>query len=378
MNGFSEQLSRVGLDRHLQQWAERIESVTADDVRGALDAAGRFSLKRLTSLISPAAEEFLEEMACRARNLTIRRFGRTMQMYAPLYVSNDCVSHCVYRGFNAGGNIERTRLTVEQAEREADILARAGFRHILLVSGEDRQYASPDYFAELTDRLRSRFSSISIEIYPMSEAEYRRMFESGVDGVTLYQETYDRTLYEKVHPAGPKRDYDYRLQSPERFAEAGMRRLGLGFLLGLGKWRPETLALAMHADYLARRYWRSQVSFSFARLRPAANVADAFDQPVSDRHLVQMMCALRLCFSDAGIVLSTRENAELRDNLINICVTQISAGSKTSPGGYSGREKSLEQFEVDDTRSPRKIAEVIKAAGKEPVWKDWDRAFIKA
>jgi 2-iminoacetate synthase len=211
----------------------------------------------------------------------------------------------------------------------------------------------------------------------MNSAEYAELFKAGIEGVTLYQETYDRSAYRYYHPAGPKSDYDDRLDAPDRIAAAGMRQIGLGVLLGLTDWRIETLALAEHAHYLIKRYWQSHVSFSFPRLRPANEVKGSqFRHLLSDRSLVQMITALRLCFADAGLVLSTRECAPLRDHLIKIGITKMSAGSKTNPGGYSGRSGAIEQFEIDDNRSPAQVAAVIKQAGFEPVWKDWDSAFV--
>jgi 2-iminoacetate synthase len=209
----------------------------------------------------------------------------------------------------------------------------------------------------------------------MSRDDYRSLFEAGIDGVTLYQETYDRKTYAEYHIAGPKSDYDNRLSIHDRTGSAGIRRMGIGVLLGLADFRLETLALAEHAAYLMKRYWRGQVSFSFPRLRPALNVTGRFDHLVSDKELVQMALALRLCFPDAGIVLSTRERAALRDNLVRLCVTRISAGSRTNPGGYSGKVDTAKQFEIDDTRSAAQVAEMIRSTGAEAVWKDWDAAF---
>jgi 2-iminoacetate synthase len=358
------------------KWPDALRSVTADDVQTELAAApGHYSLKRLLVLVSAAAEDFLEEMAQFAHHLTVQRFGRTIQLYAPLYLSNFCRGTCLYCGYKAANEFERTRLTIDEAVADADILASEGFRHILLVSGNDPEYITIDYLAALVEKLKAKFSSISVEIYAMSRVDYRKLFKAGIDGVTLYQETYDRKTYAHYHPAGPKSDYDYRLETPDRFASAGMRRLGIGVLLGLSDWRLECLALAEHADYLMKHYWQSQVSFSFARLRPALNVGGEFEHLTSDRDLVQMMLALRLCFADAGIVLSTRERADLRDRLVKLCVTRMSAGSKTNPGGYSGKLDSSEQFQIDDTRTPAEVAGMIKSAGFEAVWKDWDTAF---
>ena len=364
------------LDSHCGKWRDALQSVTADDVSKKIAAPpGRYSLQRLLAFVSPAAEDYLEDMAQLAHSVTIQRFGRTIQLYAPLYLSNFCEGTCLYCGYKASNRFERTRLTIEEALDDADILASEGFRHILLVSGNDPEYITTDYLAALAEKLKSKFSSISMEIYQMSAPDYRKLFKAGIDGVTLYQETYDSKTYAHCHPSGPKSDYDYRLETPDRFASAGMRRIGLGVLLGLADWRIDCLALAEHADYLMKRHWQSQVSFSFARLRPALNVTERFEHLISDRNLVQMMLALRLCFADAGIVLSTRERADLRDSLVKLCVTRISAGSKTNPGGYSGKLDSSEQFQIDDTRSPADVAAMIKSSGFEAVWKDWDSAF---
>jgi len=376
LSDIKENLSQKQLDNHNDKWRAALQSVTADDVQTELAAEpGHYSLERLLVFVSPVAEDFLEEMAQLAHRLTVQRFGRTIQLYAPLYLSNFCEGTCLYCGYKKSNRFERTRLTIEAAVDDADILASEGFRHILLVSGNDPEYITVDYLAALTEKLKDKFSSISVEIYQMSQSGYRTLFEAGIDGVTLYQETYDRKTYAHCHPSGPKSDYDYRLETPDRFASAGMRRIGLGVLLGLADWRIDTLALAEHADYLMKRYWQSQVSFSFARLRPALNVSSQFEHLVPDKNLVQMMLALRLCFADAGIVLSTRERADLRDRLVKLCVTRMSAGSKTNPGGYSGKLDSGEQFQIDDTRTPAEVAEMIKSAGFEAVWKDWDTAF---
>jgi 2-iminoacetate synthase len=373
-----EILAANKLDRKNDAMLSAMDSVTAEDVQLALaQPPGTYDLKRLITLLSPAAADCLEQMATQAQQLTVQRFGRTIQLYAPLYVSNFCINNCLYCGYNTSNKFKRTRLTVDQAVADADIIAAEGFRHILLVSGEDTKQISPEYFAQLADKLKKNFSSISVEIYPMDTPGYKQLFGAGLDGVTLYQETYDRETYKKYHIAGPKSDYDARLDAHDRMASAGMRRLGLGFLLGLSDWRLETLAMAEHGAYLMKKYWRAQVSFSFPRLRPAVNVEHDFKHLVSDPQLVQMMLALRLCFADAGLVLSTRESASFRDNLLNLCITRISAGSKTNPGGYTDSDQSTEQFQIDDDRSPAQIADIINASGKQAVWKDWDKSFSK-
>lgn len=370
-------LAKHQLDAHRDVWRQRLEQVTSRDVETALLLpSGSYQLMKLLALISPAAEAYLEPMAERAHQLTVQRFGRSVRLYAPLYLSSYCVNRCQYCGFNRDNDLARTRLSIDEALAEADLLAAEGFRDLLLVAGEDRSGVTIPYLMELAKRLRDKFSFIGAEIYQVTASEYRQLFDAGIEGVTLYQETYDRNAYARYHLAGPKADYDRRLCGPDDFAGAGMREIGLGALLGLANWRIETLALGEHAFYLFRRYWQSRISFSFPRLRPACGVPrDAFPHLATDKNLVQMMLALRLCFADAGLVLSTREPAGLRDRLVRLGVTKMSAGSRTNPGGYSRPQNGSKQFEVEDARSPSTIAAMLKSLGLEPVWKDWDRAL---
>lgn len=371
-------LEKQLLDRDQDLWRQRLQQVTPQDVEAALAwRPGSYNLTKLLALVSPTAEAYLERMAEMSQRLTLRRFGRTIKLYAPLYLSSYCINRCRYCGFNQDNRFERVRLTIPQAVAEAEIIAREGFRDLLLVSSEDRDFITVSYLTDLAKELRGAFSFLSIEIYQMTAAEYAKLFDAGIEGVTLYQETYDRPTYADCHPAGPKADYDRRLRGPDDFAGSGMREIGLGALLGLADWRLETLALGEHAFHLFKRYRQSRISFSFPRLRPACGVPpDEFPHLVTDKNLLQMMLALRLCFADAGLVLSTRERAELRDRLVRLGITKMSAGSRTNPGGYSGKRAGAGQFEVDDTRSPSEIAAMLGAQGLEPVWKDWDRAFL--
>ncbi len=231
------------------------------------------------------------------------------------------------------------------------------------------------FWPPASQRIRHLFSSISIEVYPMETEGYRQMVAAGVDGLTIYQETYDRELYAQMHPFGKKSDYDFRLLTPERGGQAGLRRIGLGFLLGLGKFRREAFFLGLHALHMTRHFWRSQVSVSFPRIRPADGGFQPLN-PVSDRHFVQLICAMRLLLPDAGLVLSTRESAALRDNLLPLGITQMSAGSCTAPGGYAEKAGSTQQFAIDDDRTPAAVAALIRSKGYEAVWKDWDRSFL--
>ncbi len=354
--------------------ALRSERAGPADVERAL-AGADVDLDGFLALISPAASPYLEELAARAQAVTRERFGRVIQLYAPLYLSNECTNGCVYCGFNRANPVRRVTLAPEQVEAEADALWRAGFRSVLLVSGEAPRAVPPAYLEDVAGRLHRRFASVSVEVYPLDEDGYTRLVAVGVDGLTVYQETYDPELYARVHPSGPKADYRWRLGAPARGAAAGMRRVGIGALLGLGPWRREAAAVALHALWLQRRYWETQVCVSFPRLRAAAG-GIAPPHPVPDRDLVQLACALRLLLPDAGLVLSTREEPRFRDGLAPVCITHMSAGSRTEPGGYTHPEQAEGQFQVEDRRSPAEVSARLAGLGIEPVWKDWDAAFL--
>jgi 2-iminoacetate synthase len=358
-----------------QQVLSAIESKTAADVERVLQIE-RLRPDDFMALLSPAAEGYIEAMAQKAHRTTQQRFGRTILLYAPIYLSNECSNGCVYCGFNATNKVPRKTLTVEEIEREAQVLHDLGYRHILLVTGEFPAKVDNEFIAAAARRIRHLFSSISIEVYPMEEDGYRQMIDAGIDGLTIYQETYDRELYAELHPFGKKRNYDFRLLTPERGGAAGLRRIGIGFLQGLGNFRSEAFFTGLHALYLSKHFWRSLLSISFPRMRPAEG-AFSPPNPVSDTSLVQLICAMRLLLPDAGLVLSTRESAQLRDNLLPLGITQMSAGSCTSPGGYTQKDHSTEQFAIDDDRSPAQICNLLRQRGYDPVWKDWDRAFLE-
>jgi 2-iminoacetate synthase len=342
---------------------------TDADVDRALSAQRR-DLPDLAALLSPAAAPRLEEIAHAARQATLRRFGRAVRLFAPLYVSNECLSTCTYCGFAKDLDVVRRTLSPAEVEDEARLLTARGFRHLLLVSGEHRVAVSPDYLLDVVERLAAFVPSLSIETQTWSDDTYTRLVAAGAEGVVHYQETYDRARYAEVHVAGWKRDFDRRLASTERAAEAGIRRLGVGALLGLAPdWRADVLALAAHATFLVRRYWRTEVTVALPRIKPCAS-GFAPVVPLDDTSYVQALAALRLAEPDAGIVLSTREPAALRDGLVRIAVTHMSAGSSTEPGGYAHPGESQEQFAISDERSPAEVAAMIEAAGYEPVWKD--------
>jgi 2-iminoacetate synthase len=346
---------------------------SATDVANALRKE-RLTIEDLGALLSPAAAERLPALAVRAAELTAVRFGRAIQIYGPLYLSSFCVNHCRYCGFATENQIERRVLTLDEAEHESQLLARRGFNHILLVSGEAPAKLGVDYLVELTRRLRQHFAALSIEIQPLSEADYRRLFQAGITSVAVYQETYDREVYGQVHLAGPKTDMDYRLATPGRAAAAGMREVGIGALLGLADWRLEGISLGMHLAWLRRHYWRTALTVSFPRLRPAAGGFEPM-VAVGESELAQLLFALRIFDHDVGLLLSTREEARFRDGMLGLAPTRYSAGSCTAPGGYSKPDQGGEQFSIDDQRGIDEVCRDIKARGFDPVRKDWDAVF---
>ncbi len=350
-----------------------IMTADQDRVLAAL-AAERPGIADLAALLSPAAGEILDRLAARSRQLTRLRFGKTIQIYAPLYLSNYCVNRCAYCGFATDNPIPRRMLSVAEAEQEAEILRRRGFQHILLVTGEAPARAGVDYLEKVALRLRDRFAALSIEVQPLEEDEYRRLFRAGITAVAVYQETYDRAVYDQVHLAGKKRDYDFRLDTPARAAAAGMREIGIGALLGLADWRCEGLALGLHLQWLRTRFWQTAFTVSFPRLRPAAGEFSPLVQ-VGERELSQLIFALRIFDPDVGLILSTREEARYRNGMLGLGPTRYSAGSCTAPGGYSSGDHDGEQFSVGDHRSREEVCAAVTARGLDPVGKDWDREF---
>jgi 2-iminoacetate synthase len=357
-------------------------------------------LRRFAALIEPKSASELETLAGDAEKLTRQNFGRTMRLFAPLYLSNECVNICKYCGFSRDNPILRVTLSVDEVEAEARHLWQQGFRNVLLVAGEHPKFVSPDYLAQCVERLMKFIPSISLEVGPMETPDYLPAVRAGAEGLVVYQETYDRAAYAELHTAGPKRDFDWRLDCPERAYAAGFRRLGIGALFGLAPWPAEALHLAAHVDYLLRHCWKSSVTVSLPRLRPAAGQFEP-RHDFNDRALVQVILALRLCFPQIGVVLSTREAAALRDRLVSLGVTMMSAGSHTEPGGYTGAgEESIhqtrrgkavaviasegehlaatEQFAIADERSPAEVSAKLRELGLEPVWKDWDAALSDA
>jgi len=348
------------------------------DVRRALRREQLFP-DDLAALLSPAAAPFLEDMAQAAHRLTRRLFGRTIGLYVPIYLSNLCTSDCTYCGFalHSGSQGERRTLTPAEIRSECAVLAGQGFQSVLLLTGEAPKAAPVSYLAQAVAIAREYFVSVAVEVYALDQEDYRLLVDQGLEGVTLYMETYHRETYARVHPRGRKRDFAYRLEGVVRAGRAGVRRLSLGALLGLYHWWADGFWLGLHARYLQKECWQSAVSLSFPRLRHAPERFQVQHLP-TDRELVQLMLALRIFLPEVGFNLSTRESSRLRDRLIPLGVTMMSAGSSTRPGGYSHLDDgALEQFEIEDGRSPAEVAAAIRRAGYDPVWKDFDRAFIE-
>lgn len=326
----------------------------------------------LKSCLRPLTDNELQDLILKARTLTRQRFGRVIQLYAPLYLSNECIDTCTYCGFSRTNPITRKTLPIDQVGHEADYLITQGFKHILLVAGEHPEHVSPDYLNAIVKELKPKLASLSIEVSPFREEVYKRLIETGLDGIVIYQETYDRDRYADVHLAGPKKNYERRLQAPEEALKAGIHQLGMGILLGLSDWRKEVVRLVNHIEQLRKKYWQTEITISLPRLRPCASDYRP-PCPVSDRDFVQVIAALRLALPDIGIVLSTRESPALRDSLIGLGVTRMSAGSKTEPGGYLHPEEELKQFEIEDHRSVKEVMAAITSKDYEPVWKDWEK-----
>lgn len=360
----------------IREWQPRLSESTWASFRGAdverVLARETLRPQDLAVLLSPAAQSYLEPMAKKAQALTIRHFGRTIGLFTPLYLSNFCSNQCVYCSFHAGNEIVRSKLTVEQAVKEGKAISSTGLQHLLLLTGESRTQSGPTYMEECVRALRPMFASLGLEVYPLATEEYRRLYEAGVDSVTLFQETYDEITYAEVHPAGPKRNYHYRLEAPSRACEAGISAVNIGALLGLSDWQRDAFYSALHADYLQRSYPGVEVSISVPRLRPYAGSFNSSAAPVTDRAFVQIILAYRLFLPRVGLTLSTRESPQMRENLLPLGITRMSAGALTSVGGYSDQANTgSAQFEIADERTVPEVVDMIRAKGYLPSFCDW-------
>ena len=367
---FSEELSQYSWE----ETTERIMAKRATDVETALGKQ-RLTIDDFMALVSPAAAPYLEVMARLSRRYTQERFGKTISMYIPMYITNSCSNSCVYCGFNRHNKFDRVILTPEQIERECRAIRRlAPFDNLLLVTGENPRAAGVDYIERALGICRPYFNNLSIEVMPLSSEDYYRLTQAGLNGVVCFQETYNRANYKLYHPAGMKSDFEWRLGGFDRMGQAGVHKIGMGVLIGLEEWRTDTTMLALHLQYLRKRYWKTRYSVNFPRMRPS----EGHFQPnvvMTDRELAQLTFAFRIFDHDVDISYSTRECAALRNGMATLGVTSMSAGSKTDPGGYEVYPQSLEQFAVSDERTPAQVAADLRSAGYEAVWKDWDKVF---
>lgn len=344
------------------------------DVERAVAHAGRGSFDDFLALLSPAAEPCLDDLLELSSTKTRQRFGNTIQLYAPLYLSNECQNICTYCGFSFDNRIERLTLDEAQIKRESRHLKELGFEHVLVVTGEAPKIVGMDYFGRALIQLNRDFAQVSFEVQPLEQEDYALLGSQGVYAVLVYQETYNVERYREYHPRGKKSNFAYRLETPERAGRAGMHKIGLGALLGLEDWRVEAAFVGLHLDFLERQFWRSRFSISFPRLRPAQGAI----RPkviVEDRHLLQLICAYRLFNENVELTLSTRERPAFREQLARCGITSMSAGSKTEPGGYAVKSQALKQFEICDERSPGEVAQALRGLGLEPVWKDWEASW---
>ncbi|HKG06424.1 MAG TPA: 2-iminoacetate synthase ThiH [Pedobacter sp.] len=357
-------------------WAETSDSIyakSAKDVEQALRASNR-TLEDFKALISPAAAPYLEQMALLSQQLTQKRFGRAIQMYVPMYLSNECNNICTYCGFSYDNKVRRKTLSPLEIMQEVAVIKDMGYDHVLLVTGEANQTVHTDYFKQVLDLIRPHFAHISMEVQPLDLEDYLQLGTYGLNTVLVYQETYHQGDYKKHHPKGKKSNFGYRLETPDRLGQAGIHKMGLGVLIGLEDWRTDSFFTALHLSYLEKRYWQSKYSISFPRLRPFSGGLEP-KVVMNDRELVQLICAYRIFNGEVELSVSTRESVSFRNNIIKLGVTSISAGSRTNPGGYAVEPQSLEQFEISDERTAQEIAEMIIKQGYEPVWKDWDASL---
>ncbi len=358
-------------------WSEVKNSIyakTKADVERALNKSDKRDIEDFKALISPSAALYLEQMAQLSHRLTQKRFGKTIQMYVPLYLSNECNNICTYCGFSFDNKLKRKTLTDAEILKEVQAIKQLDYEHVLIVTGESNHNVGVPYLKNAIKLIKPHFSLISMEVQPLEQSEYEELIAEGLNTVLVYQETYHKEDYKIHHPKGKKSNFNYRLETPDRLGVAGTHKIGLGILIGLEDWRTDSFFTALHLSYLEKKYWKTKYTISFPRLRPAEGIIEP-KVIMQDRELVQLICAYRIFNEEVELSMSTRESETFRNNILKLGITSISAGSKTNPGGYAVEKESLEQFEISDERSPQEIEQIIKSNGYEAVWKDWDEVF---
>ncbi|WP_322786106.1 2-iminoacetate synthase ThiH [Caldanaerobius polysaccharolyticus] len=321
-------------------------------------------------------DEVLELMAKKAKELTDMYFGKSILLYTPLYISNYCNGGCVYCGYSSlKRGVKRQRLDYEQIEAELRAIKEKGFDSIIILTGEDREKSSVDYIGKAVELACNMFSEVIAEVYAMTYEEYRELVKRGLTGITIFQETYNRGLYEKLHLRGQKKDYSFRINAPERAIMAGVRQVSIGALLGLDVPVKDMFMTLLHGEYLMNQYPDVEVSICLPRLRPAGVNLKGFYH-LDDKNFVRFILTTRLFLKRAGINISTRESSYLRDNLIGLGVTKMSAGSKTTVGGYAQDSEERGQFDVNDSRDVNEIVDAIRKRGYRPEFINWVRGLV--
>ncbi|MCQ2336468.1 MAG: 2-iminoacetate synthase ThiH [Paludibacteraceae bacterium] len=365
---FSDELKKISWN----EIAKIIKNKTNADVCRAL-SKDKCDIDDFMALVSTAAEPYLEQMAALSHRYTMERFGKTISMFIPLYLTNSCVNGCVYCGFHSKNKSKRTILTYEEMENEFKAIKRlAPFENLLMVTGENPVLAGVPYIAKSLDIAKKYFSSLKIEVMPLDTCEYAELVKHGLTGVICFQETYNRDRYGIYHPYGKKSNFEWRVNGFDRMGMAGVHTIGMGVLIGLEDWRTDCTMMALHLRYLQKHYWKTKYSVNFPRMRTSENGGFQPNVIMSDRELAQVTFAMRIFDHDVDISYSTREPMKMRDNMCKLGVTTMSAGSKTEPGGYYTYPQTLEQFHISDDRSVAEVATAIRNAGLEPVFKDWD------
>jgi len=368
---FNEELAKISWE----QTTKDIYSKTDTDVRRAL-AKESLNIEDFKALISPAAEPYLETMAQLSRKYTLERFGKTMSLYIPLYLTNSCTNSCIYCGFHIANKMARTILTEDEMVAEYKAIKLLGpFESLLLVTGENPAKAGVEYLAKALDLAKPYFSTLQIEVMPLEVEEYSELKSHGLNGVICFQETYNRERYKIYHPRGMKSNFEWRVNAFDRMGQAGVHKIGMGVLVGLEEWRTDVTMLAQHMRYLQKNYWQTKYSMNFPRMRPSENGGFQPNVVMSDREYAQLIFATRIFDHDVDISASTREPQFIRDNMATLGVTTMSAGSKTEPGGYFSYPQALEQFHVSDERTAIEVAARLRELGREPIWKDWDQSL---
>lgn len=358
-------------DLDWEQVTKTIYSKTEKDVEKALSKE-YLTIEDFKALISPAAEKYLEPMAHLSREITQKRFGKVISLFIPLYLSNECSNHCIYCGFNHNNDIARKTLDDNEIMEEIAVIKKMGYDNVLLLTGEFPKVAGVDYIENAIKLCRPHFAAINLEVFPMKTEQYERLVQAGANTLYVYQETFNEKRYKFYHPKGMKSNYKWRLGTPERVARAGIHKIGMGALIGLEEWRTEMIYLALHLRFMEKHYWRQKYCISFPRMRPAAGGY----QPnflMDEKQFAQTLWAFRIFDNDVDIAMSTRETTNMRDHFITLGVTSVSAGSHTDPGGYAHPNVNLEQFHINDDRSPKEIEAMIRKQGYDVIYKDWDR-----